>query len=194
MPRLVRPAITSLADSHQPSIRVGGTSSLRPWKLTDAEAVIDAYEDAAIQRWHVRQIGSIAEAQELITGWQDGWNAERACHWAFVDDADDLLLGRVALSSINLQDGHAGVAYWMVPAARGRGLCTNAVIAASEWAFREAGFHRLALEHSIDNPASARVAIKAGFAAEGVRRGAALHADGWHDMCVHSRLATDQTL
>ena len=41
------------------------------------------------------------------------------------------------------------------------------------------------------NPASCRVAVKAGFREEGVRRGAALHADGWHDMHVHALLADD---
>jgi ribosomal-protein-alanine N-acetyltransferase len=45
------------------------------------------------------------------------------------------------------------------------------------WAFEEAGFHRMGLEHSIGNPASSRVAVKAGFREEGIRRGAGLHAD-----------------
>ncbi|MFI7162061.1 GNAT family protein [Rhodococcus erythropolis] len=62
----------------------------------------------------------------------------------------------------------------------------------SEWAFREVGFHRLELEHSIHNPRSCRVATKAGFNEEGVRRGSARHADGWHDMHVHARLRSDQ--
>jgi RimJ/RimL family protein N-acetyltransferase len=35
------------------------------------------------------------------------------------------------------------------------------------------------------------VAEKAGFAAEGVKRGAGWHADGWHDMHLHARLAID---
>lgn len=39
------------------------------------------------------------------------------------------------------------------------------------------------------NAASCRVALKAGFAAEGTRRSAALHADGWHDMHLHARIA-----
>ncbi len=38
---------------------------------------------------------------------------------------------------------------------------------------------------------SVRVAVKAGFRPEGIRRGAAMHADGWHDMHVHSLLAGD---
>ncbi|WP_326839311.1 GNAT family N-acetyltransferase [Rhodococcus sp. AQ5-07] len=48
------------------------------------------------------------------------------------------------------------------------------------------------LEHSIHNPRSCRVATKAGFNEEGVRRGSARHADGWHDMHVHARLRSDQ--
>lgn len=39
------------------------------------------------------------------------------------------------------------------------------------------------------NGASCRVAVKAGFHAEGIRKGAALHADGWHDLHQHALLA-----
>jgi RimJ/RimL family protein N-acetyltransferase len=63
------------------------------------------------------------------------------------------------------------------------------VIALCRWAFEKAGFHRIELEHSTANDASCRVAVKAGFHEEGIRRSAALHADGWHDMHVHALLA-----
>jgi ribosomal-protein-alanine N-acetyltransferase len=43
----------------------------------------------------------------------------------------------------------------------------------------------------VANVASCRVAASAGFWEEGLRRGAALHADGWHDMHVHALLAVD---
>jgi ribosomal-protein-alanine N-acetyltransferase len=59
------------------------------------------------------------------------------------------------------------------------------------WAFGTLGLHRIEANHSTANPASCRVAERAGFAAEGVKRGEALHADGWHDMHLHARLATD---
>lgn len=127
----------------------------------------------------------------MITSWSAGWSTEKGCHWALVDEDSQTLLGRVALKPHDLQDGTTGLAYWMVPAARGRGLCSAAVVAASEWAFRTAGFHRIEIEHSTANPASGRVAQKAGFTVEGVRRGSARHADGWHDMCIHGRLVTD---
>ncbi|MFD5189525.1 GNAT family N-acetyltransferase [Streptomyces sp. NPDC058357] len=55
----------------------------------------------------------------------------------------------------------------------------------------ELGLHRLRLCHSMANPASCRVVLKAGYAVEGVMRGALLHADGWHDQHLHARLRGD---
>ncbi|MFC7614839.1 GNAT family N-acetyltransferase [Actinokineospora soli] len=57
--------------------------------------------------------------------------------------------------------------------------------------FDDLKLHRLYLDHSTANTASCRVATKAGFTPEGTLRGAGLHADGWHDMHLHSRLRTD---
>ncbi|MFE4057832.1 GNAT family N-acetyltransferase [Streptomyces sp. NPDC059096] len=74
-------------------------------------------------------------------------------HWAVVNSANDALLGRTALKSLNFADGSAEIAYWTVPAARGKGICSRAVEAATRWAFT-AGFHRLGLQHAIGNIAS----------------------------------------
>ncbi len=51
--------------------------------------------------------------------------------------------------------------------------------------------HRLDLYHSVANPASCRVAEKAGYLCEGTMRGSCLHADGWHDMHVHGLFQGD---
>lgn len=194
VPDLVPPAIISGSLSHslQPSIPVGNVAVLRPWVHQDAAAIVEAFRDPAIQRWHVRRADSTSEAREWISHWQRGWPAESECHWAIADRNTDTLLGRIALKGLDLHDGTAGLAYWIAAAERGQGLCTRSVISLSEWAFREAGFHRIGLAHSIENHASCRVAVKAGFREEGVRRGAALHADGWHDMHVHGRLRSDR--
>ncbi|WP_051660604.1 GNAT family N-acetyltransferase [Mycolicibacterium aromaticivorans] len=182
-------AAGSLCRSPQPSVPVGTTAVLRAWQLSDAEAVVQAFGDPEIQRWHVRRFDSVNEAQHWITGCNAGWAEESELNWALVDRASDSLMGRVSLKSVKLHDGSADVAYWMVPAWRGRGYCSQAVIALCQWAFTDAGFHRLGLEHSVANVASCRVATKAGFHAEGIRQEAALHADGWHDMHEHALLA-----
>lgn len=51
--------------------------------------------------------------------------------------------------------------------------------------------HRLELAHSVRNPASCRVADKAGYRLEGTKRQEGRHADGWHDMHPHARLRSD---
>lgn len=191
MPLLTSATIApgSFSEAAHPVISVGSEAVLRPWTLSDAPAVMQAFDDPDIQRWHVRTADTLVEAQEWISTWRGGWASESELNWAVADSGDDTVLGRVSLKGVDHRDGSAGLAYWMMPAARGRGLCTRSVMAICQWAFREGGFHRIELDHSTYNPASCRVAVKAGFWEEGVRRAAALHADGWHDMHVHARLA-----
>jgi RimJ/RimL family protein N-acetyltransferase len=168
-------------------LAAGNDVLLRPWSLDDAQVVMDAYQDEAIQRWHVRRADSLAEAREWIAGWQRGWAAETDAIWAVVEAGRGILLGRAGLKHLEFASGTADVTYWTVPTARGKGVAPRAVNAMASWAF-EAGFHRLDLEHATGNTASCRVAEKAGFAVEGVRRGAWLLADGRHDVHAHARL------
>lgn len=107
--------------------------------------------------------------------------------WAIVEDGPHPVLGRISLYFKDLRDGVGEVTYWVVPEARGRGLAPLGVEAVSSWALGQAGLHRIELAHSVHNPASCRVAEKAGFG-EGGRINALRHQDGWHDMHVHSRV------
>jgi ribosomal-protein-alanine N-acetyltransferase len=189
MSSLTTPVISvgALAASVQPVLPVGDDVVLRPWRLADAEAVREAYQDPAIQRWHARTADSLAEAREWVEGWRRGWRDETGCHWAVAGAGSDALLGRISLKSLDLADGQAEVGYWMVPSARGGGVCPRSLTVVADWALGAGPFHRLELQHSTANQPSCRVAVKTGFAAEGVRRAAALHADGWHDMHLHAR-------
>ncbi len=189
MPRTTNPTIDDgwLRDREQPAWDIDAGLTLRPWRDDDADAVLAAYADPAIERWHSRTLLDRDEALALITGWRDGWTAETQAGWAVVD-AQRQLAGRVAITGLDLSQGSGGIAYWTTPTARGRGVAPRSVEAVTDWAFRTAGFHRLHLAHSTRNPASCRVAVKSGFVAEGVQRSKALHADGWHDMHLHARI------
>ena len=157
---------------------------LRPWSDDDVAAVVAAYQEPEIQRWHAHSM-TPAEAQQWIDDAGSAWSAEQGASWAVV--VDGALAGRMTLK-FYLGDACAGAGYWTRRAVRGRGIAPQALVMAVQWAF-EAGMHRVQLEHSTRNPASCRVASKAGFAGEGIRRSAALHADGWHDMHVHGRIS-----
>lgn len=123
--------------------------------------------------------------------------------YAVVDDADhDRLLGDVAWRRM----GHEGlgvvdIGYAVHPDARGRGVARGAIgltfdlLTTADDGPRAA---RVQLDHSVENPASCRAALAAGFAIEG-RRAAFLPlrgADGTvrrHDVCLHGRVADGLT-
>ena len=171
----------------QPTL-VSGDLTLRPWQPTDAATVAAAYDDPAIRRWHDRSM-SLDEAIAWVAAWSDRWHAEADAGWAIVRDG--VVEGQIALRTLVHGDGHSGVSYWVLPHARGRRTAPAALTIMSTWAFQTLGLHRIEVDHSVDNPASCRVATRAGFRLEGTKRGDALHADGWHDMHLHARVAGD---
>ncbi|MFH8883701.1 GNAT family N-acetyltransferase [Streptomyces californicus] len=177
--------------SPQPVLPVpGGGLVLRPWEPDDAAAFLSAYEDVETRRWHTHRPAGEAQVHTWFAAYREDWERERGCHWAVVR-GDGAAVGRMALRRLNLDDGVANAAYWVLPAARGAGVASRALAAVGAWALEEIGFHRVELDHSTRNHASCRVATKAGYRLEGTRRGAAVHDDGRHDMHLHARVRGD---
>ncbi|MFC7597342.1 GNAT family N-acetyltransferase [Terrabacter sp. GCM10028922] len=171
----------------QPSIPAGDDLSLRPFRDTDAEVLVRAYADPAIQRWHRRSM-THDDALEWIRGRAHArWATETGAEWAVVEHTGRIV-GRVGLPVLHLREGLAEVGYWVLPGGRGRGVAGRALTAMTEWLFA-LGLHRVELMHSVHNEPSCRVAEKNGFELEGTRRSALLHPDGWHDMHLHARIA-----
>jgi RimJ/RimL family protein N-acetyltransferase len=160
----------SLAADPQPMLSAPGGLLLRPWERSDAAVFLAAYRDPEIQHWHTRQPVSEDEVREWFDRYRQDWAQETGAHWAVTRGGGEVL-GRVAMGGMNLDDGVAGCAYWVLPAARGAGVASRALTAVSVWALGETGFHRLHLDHSTRNNASCRVAVKSGFRPEGTQRG-----------------------
>jgi RimJ/RimL family protein N-acetyltransferase len=179
-------AAESFSGKAQPRIQAGIGLVLRPWSPSDAPAVLEAFADPEIRRWHVRSAASLDEVETWIDSWVADWPGGTHAHWAVADSLSDELVGRVSLKNMELDCGQGGVAYWTMPTRRGQEIASRAVEAVTKWAFDETGFHRLELMHSVLNPTSCRVAVKAGFNLEGTKRSAGLHLDGWHDMHLHA--------
>ncbi|WP_432982663.1 GNAT family N-acetyltransferase [Dactylosporangium sp. CA-233914] len=178
----------TLTGTRQPTLAGDGVT-LRPWRLADQPAVVEAYSDPGIQQWHCRSM-TPDEAAAWLAAWPERWTTEARAGWA-VTTGNDEVAGQISLRNLMLADGQAEVSYWVLPAFRGHRIAPRALAALTGWCFATLGLHRLEVRHSVRNPASCRVALRSGFTAEGVQRGAVLHADGWHDMHLHARLATD---
>jgi RimJ/RimL family protein N-acetyltransferase len=193
VPSLIEPVVAAgaLAARPQPAIDGNGLR-LRPWRDGDVAALIAGYGDAEISRWHARTLAGEREARAWLEERRRGRERETSADWAIVEPADeDTVLGRAGLNQVDLAEGVGEVAYWVLPEHRGRGIATRATCALADWAFDELGLHRLGLLHSSRNEGSCRVAERALFRYEGTLRDDALHADGWHDMHLHGRLAGD---
>ncbi|MBO2446140.1 GNAT family N-acetyltransferase [Actinomadura barringtoniae] len=188
MPSIVPPVVPSgrLSAADQPTIKTGTGLELRPWTARDAPLLYAARQDEGVRRWSMRAIDSVSEAEELIASFGSGWKAEKSAAWAVTRDGE--VLGHVGLRTISLDDGVAECAYWVLPAARGRGIAPQSLLALSNWCFETVGLHRIELYHSTRNAASCQVAEKTGYALEGTLREALRHEDGWHDMHIHARL------
>jgi len=176
-----------LSSRAQPSLAVEELL-LRPWRATDVAGVVEAYADPAIQRWHVRSMTE-AEALSWVSSWSERWAEETGASWVVLEN--EALLGRTGFNALDLSAGHGEAAYWVLPRARGRGVATRALRAATDWMFSEVGLHRIELLHATGNGASCRVAQKAGYALEGTKRQHWRLADGWHDVHMHARLGKD---
>jgi RimJ/RimL family protein N-acetyltransferase len=104
-------------------------------------------------------------------GWRDG---DRLCFAVLeVDQAGGCVLaGNVGLKNREGPTGRIGeretaeIGYWTAVAARGRGIAPAAVRAVTGWvfdAFAGTSLRQIMLVHDVGNPASCRVAEKAGY-------------------------------
>ncbi|MFE0142441.1 GNAT family N-acetyltransferase [[Kitasatospora] papulosa] len=162
---------------------------LRPWRPDDAPAVLRAFVPEEMARQAGRSVTTATEALDWVAARDEERAAGTAYTWAVV--SGDVPLGSVAVAAVNHVHDTGWVSYWTVESARGRGVALTGVRALARWAFGELGLYRLELGHRTNNPASCRVARRAGFAVEGVDRQKLRYGDERFDVERHARLATD---
>lgn len=134
-----------------------------------------------------------SHSRAWIERWNEHWREETGARWAVVDRSADRVVGQVGLRVIDLPAGCAELSCWVARTGRSRGVGRAAMVRLTEWALDDLGLHRLQGEHSVDNHHACRLMESAGYSAEGVRREAVLHGDGWHDMHLHTRVSTRAT-
>jgi RimJ/RimL family protein N-acetyltransferase len=157
-----------------------GPIHLRPWRPTDADAVLDACQDPEIQRFtSVPSPYTRADAVtyvEQIT--QEGWKSGTAAHLAVVDATTAGLLASVALHDLRGPTGLPGAApggtgeigYWCAPWARGRGVTTGAVGSLCRWGLGALELRAIWWRALVGNEPSRAVAVRAGFTIESGHR------------------------
>jgi RimJ/RimL family protein N-acetyltransferase len=145
-----------------------GDLTLRRWNDDDVPALIAAAGDPALHRWTRFRAADDAEARRWLDAQHTGWAGGTRYSFAVLDD-HGRLLANVVLKRGNPAEPVAEVGYWTAGYARGQGVAPRAVRGLSSWAFTTfTVLERLHLLHHIDNEASCRVAVKAGYPLEAV--------------------------
>ena len=144
-----------------------GIVRLRRWAATDLACVQAASDEGIIAEsttvppsfteeagweWIERQHSRVARSQ--------GWSL------AVTEMPEGPAVGCVVLL-LRPQEGVAGLGYWLVPSARGRGLASRAVALLTEWGLRDLGLARVEAWVEPDNEASVGVLSRCGFECEG---------------------------
>jgi RimJ/RimL family protein N-acetyltransferase len=150
-----------------------GLVTIRPWRDDDADALVRRINDAEVALFldQVPQPYSLAHAREYFALSADGWRTGASSSFAIVVREGEDPAGGIGIRWDELENGVAEVGYWVGSEARGRGVATAALRLIARWAFETASsLERLQLRAAAENPASNRVAEKAGFTREGVIR------------------------
>lgn len=149
-----------------------GTVVLRLPRDADAPTIAAACGDPEIARWIPIPVPyHLEDARAFVAFAAEGWSSGREPTFVIADVATRTLVGTVAIHRRPDEPGKAAVGYWLAPGARGRGAATRAVRLAVRWAFGvEPGLVRMELLTLVGNDASGRVALRAGFAREGILR------------------------
>lgn len=169
-----------------------GRLHLRPPSVADVAGMVEIFRDPDVQRWNP---GPDPEDENAVREWCEGagdWSRGGHASFSVLDSASGLLLGTVAVHRIDPRSGDAEIGYRVAPAARGRRVASDAVSAASRWAFGALEVVRIELLHAVGHEASCRVAQNAGYRLEGTKRQSYVYGVGVrYDEHLHARLATD---
>jgi RimJ/RimL family protein N-acetyltransferase len=150
-----------------------GVVTLRTWgKEGDVQAITAACNDPAIAEFLdlIPSPYTEDDARVYLELCREGWADGTLTNFAITDAASGEAVGSIGVRWLEPDQGVAEVGYWVAPGARGRGACTRAVRLVSRWVIEEHRIERLQLRADERNPASRRVAEKAGFTQEGVLR------------------------
>jgi RimJ/RimL family protein N-acetyltransferase len=160
----------------------------------DTRAVYEAVQDPDIQRWTTIPSPYLREHAHSFTEQlvPDGWKYGSMLTWGlFLPEGEDLV-GMLGLTMRSMSEAEIG--FWGTREHRGNGYVTEAVLAASRWAFVDLSIDRVEWRAEVGNRTSRAVAERAGFTPEGTLRSAIVNQGVRRDCWVGSLLPSDLAL
>jgi RimJ/RimL family protein N-acetyltransferase len=170
-------------------------TALRPWRDSDLKALVAICQDPEIARWTaIPQPYGEADGRAYLLYRYDAIESGTAAPFAIVEAPSGRLLGSIALNWLDWRHARGEVGYWLASEARGAGHATRALRLITAWGLEVLGLERIELLAATANPASQRVAERAGFRREAILRSYMRRRGCRDDMIVFGRLRTDSVL
>lgn len=135
---------------------------LRPFRAADLPALIPIYGDAAVMAIRKLGVQTPAQTEQQLIEIIDHWRHHGFGLWAVISREDGGLLGECGLRYRG-KDGQVEISYGMAQSAWGRGLATEAALAALDHGFRVVGLGEVVAIAKTSNLASHRVMKKLGM-------------------------------
>ena len=164
---------------------------LRPLAASDVDDVDELIKDPDTLRFtRVPEPPPEGFAKQWYARYEQGRETSSREAFAIVDD-DGVFLGLALAPTIDAEAAEAELGYMVAAHARGRGVASEALRRLTDWAFEKRGIQRAYLLIDVDNPASGKVAERAGYRLEGVMRSTYLKQGRRGDTQLWSRLPGD---
>jgi ribosomal-protein-alanine N-acetyltransferase len=174
---VLRPPRTADVPAMRAALR-RNAAHLRPWSISPAPG-----EDTA----------SLTSVSRAVLRHRGEWKAGQTYVFLITPREDDRsILGRIALGGLlrgAFQNAYLG--YWIDAEHEGRGLMTEAVRAATSFAFGAAALHRVQAAVMPSNAGSQRVLEKAGYRREGLAARYLFIAGVWEDHVLFAMTAEE---
>lgn len=168
---------------------------LRPWEHSDAGELLRAFGEMSIRHYSATVVDTAADAAAFVDKRAAAWSERYGVSWAVVAAGTGSVVGHIGIAVTERSLDTAMIGYWLLPRARGRGVATRAVRAATAFGFGYLDLHRIELAHAVENVASCAVATRAGYPYEGTLRDAMRYAgERWSTEHLHARLVTDEVV
>ena len=169
-----------------------GRYTLRPTLESDVTAIYEACQDPLIPRFTTVPINyTMSHALDYFQRIPASIELQREIPFVIefgVGDEKEFA-GVISLHTISVDNHRAEIGYWMREQMRGKGIATAAVKMLTGYGFDTLGFKRIEAAVDLDNTASQKLLISAGYEREGVLRQRVTRSDGNQiDMVIFAAL------
>lgn len=170
----------------------GERVTLRVWSAIDVPSVREAAADDFLRAMTTLPESIDVAACEAFIARQHH-RLESGAGWALAitENPDEAALGHIGIWTSAARKGQVEFGYWLLPSVRRRGLMTDALRAATDWAFASIEIHRANLFIEPWNEASWRTAEAVGYQREALLPAWQTVGGDARDMYCYRRLITD---